>query len=949
MREKIVIRGAREHNLKNIDLEIPRNKLVVITGLSGSGKSSLAFDTIYAEGQRKYVESLSAYARQFLGQLQKPDVEHIEGLSPAISIEQRSAGASPRSTVATTTEIFDYLRLLYANVGRPHCHKCGKPVSSQTAQEIVDRMLALPEGTRLTVLAPMVRGRKGEHRDVIERLRKDGYVRVRVNGEIVELANEIKLNKRRKNTIEVVVDRLVVKPKARSRLSDSIETALKLGQGLVVGSALKEDCLYSTLNACPDCGISFEKLLPRHFSFNSPYGACPRCHGLGTIEQIDPDLVVPDWSRSLKEAAILPWQRRDSAQSVYRNMLLESLAKHYSFRLTVPFRDLPESAQNVILWGSKGEAIEVKLWQSGSGPVHTIRKSFEGVIPNLERRYHETESMHVRKWLREFMNVLVCPECAGKRLRPESLAVRVSDRSIIEVTALTIEEAIDFLGGIELTKHDKMIADEILREIVARLKFMLDVGVGYLTLDRRSGTLSNGEAQRIRLATQMGAGLVGVLYILDEPSIGLHQRDNRRLLDSLCELRDLGNTVIVVEHDEATIRAADFIVDLGPGAGLHGGEVVATGTVDDILAEPRSLTGQYLTRKLRIEVPRKRKPADPAAVLILKGAREHNLKDLTVKVPLGLFVCITGVSGSGKSTLVSDTLLHGLRRIIYGSRDKAGEHDDLLGAEPLERVVIITQSPIGRTPRSNPATYTGVFTLVRDLFSRLPEARVRGYGAGRFSFNVSGGRCEACQGDGVKRIEMHFLPDVYVTCDVCNGQRYKRETLEVRYRGKNVFDVLEMTVEEALEFFKHVPRIRTRLQTMFDVGLGYIKLGQSATTLSGGEAQRIKLATELSKTESGRTIYLLDEPTTGLHFADIRKLLQVLGRLTARGNTVVVIEHNLDVIKCADYVIDLGPEGGDAGGCIVAEGTPEQIATCDESFTGHYLRTVLPGFSRKEA
>jgi len=940
MRDKIVIRGAREHNLKNIDLEIPRNALVVITGLSGSGKSSLAFDTIYAEGQRKYVESLSAYARQFLGQLQKPDVEHIEGLSPAISIEQRSARASPRSTVATTTEIYDYLRLLYANVGRPHCHKCGKPVSSQTVEEIIDRMLDLPEGTRLAVLAPMVRGRKGGHRDVIGRLRKEGYVRVRLNGEIVELADEITLNPRRKNTIEVVVDRLVVKPAARPRLGDSVETALKLGQGLVIASTTKEDRLYSTLNACPDCGVSFEKLLPRHFSFNSPYGACPRCHGLGTIEQIDPDLVVPDPSRSLADAAILPWQRRDSAQSVYHNMLLEALATHYGFKLQTPFGQLSEAARKAILWGSEGEAIEMKFWQGGE--VRTVKKPFEGVIPNLERRYRETESMHVRKWLREFMNVLVCPDCAGQRLRPESLAVRLGGRSIIDVTALTIDEAINFFRSVELTPSQKKIAADVLKEIVARLTFMLDVGVGYLTLDRASGTLAGGEAQRIRLATQIGAGLVGVLYILDEPSIGLHQRDNRRLLDTLSDLRDLGNTVIVVEHDEATIRSADFIVDLGPGAGLHGGEVVATGTVEEILAEPRSLTGQYLSRKLQIDVPRKRKPADPAAVLLLKGAREHNLKNLIVQIPLGLFVCITGVSGSGKSSLVSDTLLHALRRALYGSRDKAGEYDDLLGTDQLERVVIIDQNPIGRTPRSNPATYTGVFTLVRDLFARLPEARVRGYGVGRFSFNVSGGRCEACQGDGVKRIEMHFLPDVYVTCDVCNGRRYQRETLEVRYRGKNIYDVLEMTVEEALEFFKKVPRLRSRLQTMFDVGLGYITLGQSATTLSGGEAQRIKLAAELSKAESGRTIYLLDEPTTGLHFADIRKLLEVLGRLTARGNTVVVIEHNLDVIKCADFIIDLGPEGGDAGGHVVAEGTPEQVAACQESFTGRYLRNVLP-------
>jgi len=939
MRDKIVIRGAREHNLKNIDLEIPRSKLVVITGLSGSGKSSLAFDTIYAEGQRKYVESLSAYARQFLGQLQKPDVEHIEGLSPAISIEQRSAGASPRSTVATTTEIHDYLRLVYANVGQPHCHKCGNPVSSQTEQEIVDQILGLPEGTRLTILAPMVRGRKGEHKQVIERLRKDGYVRVRIDGEIVELADEIRLDKRRKHTVEVVVDRLIVRHDRRGRLSGSVEGALKLGQGLVVAASSKDEQLYSTLNACPDCGISFERLLPRHFSFNSPYGACPKCHGLGTIEQIDPELVVPDASRSIRDGAIVPWQRRGAAQSYYHTMFLDPLANHYGFDLGRPFRELPEPARELILWGSKGEAVEIRGWDGGMA-----KRPFEGVIPNLERRYRETESMHVRKTLREYMSVLVCSECGGKRLRPESLAVTVGGRSIIDLTEMTIEQAIDFLRRIELTPHQHKIADEILKEILSRLTFMLDVGLGYLTLDRASTTLAGGEAQRIRLATQMGAGLVGVLYILDEPSIGLHQRDNRRLLDSLRELRELGNTVIVVEHDEATIRSADFIVDLGPGAGVHGGEVVATGTVDDIVAEPRSLTGQFLARERQIAVPETRKPANRAAVLMLTGAREHNLKDLTVQIPLGLLVCITGVSGSGKSTLVSDTLLHALRRTIYSSRDRGGEYDSLLGTEHLERVEIIDQKPIGRTPRSNPATYTGAFTLIRDLFARLPEARMRGYGVGRFSFNVRGGRCEACQGDGVKRIEMHFLPDVYVTCDVCNGQRYKRETLEVRYRGKNIFEVLEMTVEEALAFFKHVPRLRTRLQTMVDVGLGYITLGQSATTLSGGEAQRIKLASELSKTESGRTIYLLDEPTTGLHFADIDRLLEVLRRLTERGNTVVVIEHNLDVVKCADHIIDLGPEGGEAGGRIVAEGTPEQVAACAESYTGQYLRDYLPAF-----
>jgi len=939
MKENIVIHGAREHNLKNINLTIPRNKFVVITGISGSGKSSLAYDTIYAEGQRKYVESLSAYARQFLQQLKKPDVEHIEGLSPAIAIEQRSAGANPRSTVATTTEIHDYLRLLYANVGIPHCHKCGREVTFQTLQEIIDRIMQFPEGTRAQVLAPMVRGRKGEHKDILEQLRKDGFVRVRIDGQVHDLADKIALDKKQNHDIEAVVDRLVIKQSARSRLADSVETALRLGQGIVYLVEGKQQHLFSVLNACVECGISFEKLAPRMFSFNSPHGACQHCHGLGMVETLDPDMVVPNKSRSLRENAISPWQRRGKALTYHYNNMLEALAKALGFSMTTPFRDLPEKVKDTILYGSGKQKVDVTFFQ-GSKQV-TQKRVFEGVIPNLERRYRETESSFVRKWLREFMNVIICPSCHGSRLRPESVAVTVGGKNIVEVLAMTVKESIEFFENLKLSRKNMEIAEEIIKEIVARLRFMKNVGVDYIALDRSSSSLSGGEAQRIRLATQIGAGLVGVLYILDEPSIGLHQRDNRRLLDTLGRMRDMGNTVIVIEHDEETIRSADYIVDLGPGAGLHGGEVVAIGPLQKIISKKRSLTGKYLTGERRIEIPKQRKKEKKNQRLTIVGARQHNLKNIDVKIPLGLFTCITGVSGSGKSTLVFDILDRGLRKLLYNSRIRPGDHDSIVGFEKIDKVIVIDQTPIGRTPRSNPATYTGVFTHVRDLYARLPAARMRGYQPGRFSFNVKGGRCEACTGDGIKKIEMHFLPDVFVECEVCGGTRYNKETLEIKYKGKNIHDVLNMTVEEALEFFRNIPKIRQRLKTLSDVGMGYIELGQSATTLSGGEAQRIKLAAELSKTETGRTLYLLDEPTTGLHFADIERLLDVLKRLTKLGNTVVVIEHNLDVIKTADYIIDLGPEGGEDGGRIVAQGTPDEVCRVEESYTGKFLRKVF--------
>ncbi|MFH1996390.1 MAG: excinuclease ABC subunit UvrA [Candidatus Omnitrophota bacterium] len=920
----IFIKGAKEHNLKNIDVMIPRNKLVVVTGLSGSGKSSLAFDTIYAEGQRRYVESLSSYARQFLEQLQKPDVEYIEGLSPAISIEQRTAGSNPRSTVGTQTEIYDYLRLLFARIGIPHCPKCGKKITAQSAQEIVDKILALPAGAKIHILAPFVRGRKGEYHDLFKTVKKEGFARVRVDGSIRELDSPIRLAKNKKHTIETVVDRLLVDPEIRKRLSDSVETALEIGKGLVVVSVEPDnkDILFSERYACNDCGISMAEMAPRMFSFNSPYGACPACGGLGNKMEIDPELVIPDKSRALIEA-IEPWRRGGKGIVLYYRRLLRSFARRAGFDVHTPFKALPPDIKRSIMFG------EGKGWGF-----------FEGIIPNLERRFRDTESEYVKTEINKCMSVLPCPTCEGQRLRPESLAVTIASKNIIEVSALSVKDAREYFGRLRLSPTRKKIAHQALKEVRSRLDFMGNVGLGYLSLDRRSSTLSGGEAQRIRLATQIGAGLVGVLYILDEPSIGLHQRDNSKLLDTLMALRDLGNTLIVVEHDEATIRKADHVIDLGVGAGEHGGSVVASGSLEDIVASKESLTGKYLRGEMFVEVPSSRRSVSKKVLKIL-GAAEHNLKDIDVHIPLGLFVCVTGVSGSGKSTLVDEILYRGLAKRLYRSKEKPGLHRKIEGIEYIDKVIVIDQSPIGRTPRSNPATYTACFAPIRDLFSRLPDAKIRGYKPGRFSFNVKGGRCEACTGDGIKKIEMHFLPDVYVRCEICKGMRFNEQTLAVKYKGKSISDILAMSVEEGLELFRNVPPVRKKLQTLLDVGLGYIRLGQPATTLSGGEAQRIKLATELSKTSTGRTFYILDEPTTGLHFADVEKLLHVLHALVDQGNTVLVIEHNLDVIKTADHIIDLGPEGGDSGGAIIASGTPEEIAKNRASFTGHYLREVL--------
>jgi excinuclease ABC subunit A len=945
MTEKaLIIGGAREHNLKNIHLTIPRDKLVVITGVSGSGKSSLAFDTIYAEGQRKYVESLSAYARQFLEQLQKPDVDFIEGLSPAIAIEQRTTAANPRSTIATTTEIYDYLRLLFARVGQPHCHKCGRPIASQTASQIVEQILARPVGEKLMILAPLVEGRKGEFRDVIEKMKREGFVRARVDGKIVELSEPIKLNPKLTHSIEVVVDRLVVDPRVRSRLADSVETALKWGAGVMralTQSANAEwtETLFSARNACAHCGISFGELEPRNFSFNSPYGACKRCAGLGTEMVFDEDLVVADPKKSISDGAISPWRRCGRRLTMHYNMLLRNIAEHLEFDLDTPWQDLPEKTRKILLHGSGEREIEFTYWRRGAW--RKMKKPFEGVIPNLQRLWVETESEFVKQRLTQYMTWLPCRACKGARLRPESLAVTVGGKNIIETTKLSIALAHEFFTNLQFPPQQEAIAREILKEIVARLRFMRNVGLDYLTLDRESGTLSGGEAQRIRLATQIGAGLMGVLYVLDEPSIGLHQRDNRRLLECLKQLRDIGNTVLVVEHDEETIRNADFVVDLGPGAGARGGYVVAAGPLQTILAEPKSLTGAYLRGELQIPLPKTRKKPASQRWLTIKNARENNLKNINVRIPLGLFVGVTGVSGSGKSTLVDEILRKALMRKLYRAKERPGAHDAILGAEELDKVVVIDQSPIGRTPRSNPATYTSAFNLIRELYAQLPAARVRGYTAGRFSFNVKGGRCETCKGDGIIRIEMHFLPDVYVTCEACAGKRYNRETLEITYKGRNIADVLDMTVDEAADFFRAIPKIRDKLQTLADVGLGYIKLGQPATTLSGGEAQRVKLSAELSKRSTGRTLYILDEPTSGLHFADIHKLLEVLFKLRDAGNTILVIEHNLDVIKCADWIIDLGPEGGDFGGKIVAEGAPEHIAAAENSYTGQFLKGIL--------
>jgi len=942
--DALIVRGAREHNLKNIDVELPRNALVVITGLSGSGKSSLAFDTIYAEGQRRYVESLSAYARQFLGLMDKPDVDAIEGLSPAISIEQKTAGANPRSTVGTITEVYDYLRLLWARTGIPHCPNDGTPVERQSASQITDLVLDWPEGTKIEVLAPLVRGRKGEFRDVLEAMRKQGFVRARINGETYDLSDVPKLNRRQNHDIAVVVDRLVVRPADRGRLADSIETALKAAEGVVevvrqTGSPRSR--MFSERYACPKCGLSLPELEPRQFSFNSPYGACPECSGLGTRREVNADLVLGDQSLTILEGVVLPW---GEPSGYLRKVVLPALAKTYKFDLNKPWRDLSPAVQKILLHGAPGKSI---TYQYDSERWHgSYESSWKGVLDHVDKRYKETASDAVREQLEQYMVEQPCPACGGRRLKPESLSVLVAGKSIGDVVALPVREALDFFSKIPLRGPgragvDPEIARPILKEVTDRLRFLVDVGLDYLTLDRSAATLSGGEAQRIRLATQIGSRLVGVLYILDEPSIGLHQRDNARLLATLKELRDLGNTVLVVEHDEETIRSADYVVDLGPRAGRHGGEVVAAGALNDVLRHPDSLTARYLRGELRIPIPPRRRIVSADKLLRVVGAKHHNLKDLTVEFPLGVFVAVTGVSGSGKSTLVTDILYQSLARHFYRAKVVPGAHDRLDGLDHVDKVIDIDQSPIGRTPRSNPATYTGLFTPIRELFTYLPESKLRGYGPGRFSFNVKGGRCEACQGDGLVKVEMHFLPDVYVPCEVCKGRRYNRETLEVRYKGKSIADVLDLTVADALDFFEHQPRIRTKLELLNDVGLGYIHLGQSATTLSGGEAQRVKLATELAKRDTGRTLYILDEPTTGLHFEDVRLLLEVLHRLVDKGNTVVVIEHNLDVVKTADWVIDLGPEGGELGGRVVAEGPPEKIVQAKASHTGQYLRKVL--------
>ena len=934
--EKIIIRGARQHNLKNINVEIPRNRLVVITGLSGSGKSSLAFDTIYAEGQRRYVESLSAYARQFLEQMEKPDVDAIEGLSPAIAIEQKTTSKNPRSTVGTVTEIYDYLRLLFARVGRPYCPQCGKEIKSQTVQQIVDQITALPPATRLQILAPIVRGRKGEYRREFDHLRKNGYVRVKVDGTVRDLSEQIVLDKNKRHTLEVLVDRLEVKEKMEKRLADSLATAFSLADGIAKVEILGgEELVFSERFACAECGFSYAEISPRLFSFNNPYGACPECHGLGTKRVFDPDLIVPNREMSIREGAVVPWAGRNS---VGFHQILDSLAAHFHFDLYAPFQSLPAAVQKAILYGSDGE--QIKFYSDHEDRRHFYFREFEGVIPNLERRYRETDSDIIREEIERFMDIRPCPLCQGARLRKESLFVKIDGLNIHQLSQKSIHEALDFFVHLSLPEREREIGRRVVKEISDRLGFLENVGLGYLTLNRTAGTLSGGESERIRLATQIGSGLVGVLYILDEPSIGLHPRDHSRLLATLKHLRDLGNTVLVVEHDEETILEADYVLDLGFGAGAMGGEVVFAGPPEELIRDARSLTGQYLSGRLKIPLPGKRRKGQ-GRFLTLMGACENNLKNIRVDIPLGLLTCVTGVSGSGKSTLLLDTLYRALAQKIYRSREKPGKMEGILGLEEIDKVIQIDQSPIGRTPRSNPATYTGLFTPIRDLFAQLPESKARGYGPGRYSFNVKGGRCEACGGDGILKIEMHFLPDVYVTCEVCRGKRYNRETLEVRYKGKNIWDVLDLTVDQALKFFEPIPAIREKLQTLADVGMGYIKLGQQATTLSGGEAQRVKLSRELSKRSTGKTLYILDEPTTGLHFDDIRKLLEVLNRLVDSGNTVIVIEHNLEVIKIADHLIDLGPEGGEAGGEIIAEGTPEQVAQNLRSYTGQFLRKIF--------
>ncbi len=939
IQDKIIIKGAREHNLKNVDVEIPRDKLVVITGLSGSGKSSLAFDTIYAEGQRRYMESLSSYARMFLGQMEKPDVDYIEGLSPAISIDQKTTSRNPRSTVGTVTEIYDYLRLLYARIGVPHCHICGKEISQQTVDQMVDSIMAMEEGTKIQLLAPVVRGRKGEYHKLIEDIKKGGYVRIRVDGEIHEVTDEINLDKNKKHNIEIVVDRLIVRPDIRKRLTDSVETVLKLSGGLLIVDLVgKEELLFSQNFACTDCGISIGEITPRMFSFNNPFGACPTCGGLGYLLKIDPDLVIPDKSLSLAEGAINAAGWNVASGDSYARMCINALARHYNFSVDTPVEKLPPEIVDIILYGTRGEKIKMDYEREyGSG---SFTAPFEGIINMMERRYKETQSESMKEYYENFMSNDLCPECKGARLKKEALAVTVGNLNIHELCTISVGEARDFFENLNLSERDRLIARQILKEIKARLGFLVDVGLEYLTLARAAGTLSGGEAQRIRLATQIGSGLMGVLYILDEPSIGLHQRDNERLLKTLKKLRDLGNTLIVVEHDEDTMYASDYIIDLGPGAGVHGGEIIAKGTVEEIKNNPNSITGQYLSGRKKIEIPKKRRKPNGKWIEVI-GARENNLKNINVRIPLGVLTCVTGVSGSGKSSFVNEILYKRMANELNHAKLKPGEHTAIKGLEYLDKVIDIDQSPIGRTPRSNPATYTGVFDHIREIFANTTEAKMRGYRSGRFSFNVKGGRCEACSGDGIIKIEMHFLPDVYVPCEVCKGKRYNRETLEVRYKDKNIADVLDMTVEDAMEFFKNIPKIYKKLETLYDVGLGYIKLGQPSTTLSGGEAQRVKLATELSKKSTGKTLYILDEPTTGLHIADVHRLIEILQRLVDAGNTVVVIEHNLDVIKVSDYIIDLGPEGGNKGGTVVAEGTPEEIAEVKESYTGQFLKNIL--------
>lgn len=940
MKDKIVIKGARAHNLKNVDLTIPRDQLVVFTGVSGSGKSSLAFDTIYAEGQRRYVESLSSYARQFLGQMEKPDVDLIEGLSPAISIDQKTTSHNPRSTVGTVTEIYDYLRLLYARIGIPHCPKCGKEIKKQTIDQIVDRIMELPERTKLQLLAPVVRGRKGEHVKLLEDAKKSGYVRVRVDGILYDLSEKIELEKNKKHNIEIVVDRLMVKEGMQMRLTESIETASALSGGLLIVDVNQgeDELLFSQSFSCPDCGVDLMEIEPRMFSFNNPSGACPTCTGLGMQMKFDEQLIVPNEELSIMQGAITaPGYNSVNARGSMSKVLFDALAAKYGFSLETPFKDLPRKIKDIIFYGTKEK---LRITYSNVRGTGTYDYAFEGVINTLQRRYNET-SEAMRAEFEEYMTNIECPDCHGKRLRPEVLAITVNGKNISEVTELSIGKMQEFFQSLTLTERENMIAERILKEIHARVGFLIDVGLEYLTLSRTAGTLSGGESQRIRLATQIGSGLVGVVYILDEPSIGLHQRDNDKLLATLKHLRDIGNSLIVVEHDEDTMRAADFVVDIGPGAGRGGGEIVAAGSVEEIMAVERSVTGAYLSGRKKIEVPKERRPFVQDHKLVIRGAAENNLKNIDVEIPLGVFTCVTGVSGSGKSSLINEILYKRLAKELNRAKTRAGRHEEMLGLEKLDKVINIDQSPIGRTPRSNPATYTGLFDMIRDVFAQTTEAKVRGYQKGRFSFNVKGGRCEACSGDGIVKIEMHFLPDIYVPCEVCHGKRYNRETLEVKYKGKTISDVLDMTVEEALQFFENIPRIKNKLQTLYDVGLSYVQLGQSSTTLSGGEAQRVKLATELSRKSTGKTVYILDEPTTGLHTADVHKLVQILQRLTEGGNTVIVIEHNLDVIKTADYIIDLGPEGGDGGGTIVAVGTPEEICRVSASYTGKYLKPLL--------